>query len=301
MDLHALADFNLVAFHGGFSKAATASGRSKATLSRKVTELEQSLGIRLIERHSRAFRLTEEGLALHARTNGLLSEIAEAGEMVASSASIPRGRLRVSASVVLSYLVLGEIAGRFAQAYPNVQLEIVAEDRNVDLVEENYDVVLRIDPSPDDRLVGRCILRDERLVVGPISIPRPAPRQEGGEPIPVKATVLTSLPSNAVWRLTLGGTEDLVLKPEPILRLSSIFMVRDAVLAGQSVAVLPRSLVVKDIEEGRLACWGVLADTPVELWALQNSRRFVGAKVRAFLDLVEGAFPGRTYTAPPTK
>src|SRR5580692_8115856 len=97
MDLQALTDFNLVAVHRGFGRASRASGRAKATLSRRVAELEQSLGVRLIERGSQNLRLTDEGRALHERTGGPLSEIAEAGEAVALGAATPRGRLRVSA------------------------------------------------------------------------------------------------------------------------------------------------------------------------------------------------------------
>ncbi len=101
MDLQALTDFNLVAAHGGFGRASRASGRAKATLSRRVAELEQSLGVRLIERGSQSLRLTDEGRALHERTSGPLSDIAEAGEAVVLGASTPRGRLRVSAPVLL--------------------------------------------------------------------------------------------------------------------------------------------------------------------------------------------------------
>ena len=97
MDLRALTDFNLVATHGGFGRASRHSRRAKATLSRRVAELEQSLGARLIERGGQTLRLTEEGRILHEHTQGLLSEIAEAGEAIALGASTPRGRLRVSA------------------------------------------------------------------------------------------------------------------------------------------------------------------------------------------------------------
>ena len=90
MDLQALSDFDLVAAHGGFGRAARVAGRSKATLSRRVAELEQSLGVRLIERGSHSLRLTDEGRALHERTRGLLSEIAEAGEAVVLGASTPK-------------------------------------------------------------------------------------------------------------------------------------------------------------------------------------------------------------------
>ncbi|MGN8549768.1 LysR substrate-binding domain-containing protein [Bradyrhizobium sp. 13971] len=109
--------------------------------------------------------MTDEGRALHERTSGPLSDIAEAGEAVVLGASTPRGRLRVSAPVLLAHVAFGRIGARFAHAFPDVQLEIVAEDRLVDPVEDGYDLVIRINPSPDERLVGRRFLHDELLVV----------------------------------------------------------------------------------------------------------------------------------------
>lgn len=297
MDLQALSDFNLVAAHGGFGRASRVSGRSKATLSRRVAELEQSLGVRLIDRGSHSLRLTEEGRALHERTTGPLSEISEAGEAVVLGASIPRGRLRVSAPVVIAHVALGRIAARFALAYPEVQLEIVAEDRVVDPVEDGYDLVIRVHPSPDDRLVGRRFLNDERLIVAHPDLPRPSYAGGRGDPS-VRAVLLSTAPADTTWRLRSGQATDIVLKPEPVLRLSSLLMVRDAVLAGAGAAMLPKLLVAEDVEAGRLALWGIQAGPPVELWALQSSRRLVGAKVRAFLDVVEKAFPERAFVPP---
>jgi DNA-binding transcriptional LysR family regulator len=298
MDLQALSDFNLVATIGGFGRASRASGRSKATLSRRVVELEQSLGVRLLERGSRNLRLTEEGRALHERTAGPLSEISEAGEAVVLGASTPRGRLRVSAPVVIAHVALGRIGARFALAYPEVQLEIVAEDRRVDPVEDGYDLVIRVDPLPDDRLVGRRFLNDERLIVAHPDLPRPESRPDDRDGSPVKAVLLSTTPPDAVWRLRSGEATDIVLKPRPVLRLSSLLMVRDAVLAGAGAAVLPKLLVADDVTAGRLTLWGAQAGPPVELWALQSSRRLVGAKVRAFLDVVEKAFPERAFVPP---
>ena len=94
MDLLALADFNLVARHGGFGRAARASGRPKATPSRRVAELESSLDLRLIERGGHTLKLTEEGRALHERTGALLTEIDETAAAIASGGNEPRGRLR---------------------------------------------------------------------------------------------------------------------------------------------------------------------------------------------------------------
>jgi DNA-binding transcriptional LysR family regulator len=294
MDLQALTDFNLVAASGGFGRASRISGRPKATLSRRVAELERNLGVRLIERGSQNLRLTDEGRALHERTSGPLAEIVEAGEAVVLGASTPRGRLRVSAPVVIAHVAFGRIGARFALAYPDVQLEIVAEDRKVDPVEDGYDLVIRVDPPQDDRLVGRPFLYDERLIVAHPSLPRPS-RGADETKASVRAVLLNTTAPDTIWRLRTGDAADTVLTPEPALRLSSLLMVRDAALAGAGAAMLPKLLAADDVAAGRLALWGTLAGPPVELWALQSSRRLVGAKVRAFLDAVEKAFPDRLF------
>lgn len=136
MDLLALADFNLVARHGGFGKAARATGRPKATLSRRVTELEAALQLRLFERGARTLKLTEEGRALYERTAILLTELDETAATIASGAEKPRGRLRISAPLLLSQTAMGNIAAGFALKYPDVRLEITTEDRAVDMIEE---------------------------------------------------------------------------------------------------------------------------------------------------------------------
>ena len=112
MDLLALSDFNLVARHGGFGKAARASGRPKATLSRRVAELEAALALRLFERGARDLKLTEEGRALHERTAALLTEIGETAASIASGGETPRGRLRISAPLLLSQTAMGKRSGR---------------------------------------------------------------------------------------------------------------------------------------------------------------------------------------------
>lgn len=297
MDLTALSDFNLVAVQRGFSRAARVSGRSKATLSRRVGELEQSLGVRLIERGTHSLRLTEEGRALHTRTEGLLAEINEAGEAVVLGASVPRGPLRVSAPVVFAHVALGRIGARFARAYPDVQLEIVAEDRTVDPVEDGFDLVIRINPAPDERLVGRRFLTDQRLIVAAPDVPRPD--VEGPEPgqIPVAAVVLASTPANRLWRMRSVAGRTLALEPRPVLRLSSLLMARDAALAGAGAALLPKLLIDEDLSAGRLVLWGVEDAPPVEIWALQSSRRLVGAKVRAFLDIIDQSFPNKVFVS----
>jgi DNA-binding transcriptional LysR family regulator len=174
MDLLALADFNLVARHGGFGRAARASGRPKATLSRRVSELEDGLDLRLFERGARTLKLTEEGRALYERTGSLLAELDETAAAIASGGNKPRGRLRISAPLLFSQTAMGKLAGAFALKYPEVRLEVTTEDRAVDMVEEGYDLVIRVNPDHDESLVGRIFLRDRLVVVASPDLARPA-------------------------------------------------------------------------------------------------------------------------------
>jgi len=285
MDLEALADFNRVAAQAGLGRASRASGRPKATLSRHIRGLEEDLGVRLVERGSGRLRLTPEGEVLHARTAGLLAELEDAGRAVAEGSDTPRGTLRISAPLVFSHTEMGRIAAGFRRLHPTVRLEVVAEDRMVDLVEEDFDLVIRINPGPRaGDLVGRRIMRGRMLLVAPPDLPRPA---EAPAPVLAPAVVLMSHADDTVWRIAGPGWTGLV-QPDPVLRLWSLLMVRDAVRAGAGVALLPSTIVDDDLAAGRMVAWGEAPDRAVEVWALHTSRRLVSRKVQVFIDyLVE--------------
>jgi DNA-binding transcriptional LysR family regulator len=283
MDFLALADFNLVARHGGFGRAARETGRPKATLSRRVAELEAALGLRLFERGARVLKLTQEGRALYERTGALLAEIDETAAALASGGDRPRGRLRISAPLLFSQTAMGALAAGFARAYPDVRLEVTTEDRPVDMVEEGYDLVIRVNPDPDESLVGRIFLRDRLVVVASPQLARPA----DGAPVPA---VVRPVGDQAAWQV--AGQPDIAI--DPVLRLSSLVMVRDAVRAGVGAGCLPASVVSHDIAAGRLVRWGDVAAPEIALWALYPSRRLLSARVSAFLDFLKAAFPKGT-------
>jgi len=284
MDLLALADFNLVARHGGFGRAARASGRPKATLSRRVSELESSLDLRLFERGARALKLTQEGRALYERTGALLAELDETAAAIASGGDSPRGRLRISAPLLFSQTAMGKLAALFALRYPEVRLEVTTEDRAVDIIEEGYDLVIRVNPDPDETLVGRIFLRDRLVVVASPELDRPI----GDAAVP--AVVRGASDLNSVWDVTLP-TGSLQIRVEPVLRLASLVMVRDAVRAGVGAARLPVSLVSHDLAAGKLVHWGDVDGPEIALWTLYPSRRLLSARVSAFLDCLKEAFP----------
>jgi len=284
MDYLALTDFNLVARHGGFGRAARASGRPKATLSRRVAELEASLDLRLLERGAHTLKLTQEGRALYERTGALLTELDETVDAIASGGDKPRGRLRISAPMLFSQIAMGKLAAGFALAYPEVRLEVTTEDRAVDMVEEGVDLVIRVNPDPDESLVGRIFLRDRLVVAASPKLARPA----DGAPVP--AVVRGAADRSATWAMrTSNGNESIVI--DPVLGLSSLVMVRDAVRAGVGAGRLPLSLVSHDLADGTLVHWGDVDGPEIALWALYPSRRLLSARVSAFLEHLKAAFP----------
>jgi len=284
MDILGLTDFVLVARHGGFGRAARATGRPKATLSRRVAELEAGLGVRLLERGVRLLKLTEEGRALQQRAGALLTELEETTSAIAAGGDKPRGKLRISAPLLFSQTAMGKLAASFALQYPQVRLEVTTEDRPVDMIEEGYDLVIRVNPDPDNTLIGRAFLRDHLVVVAPAGMDYP----KDGSTVPA----ITRGPPGAMnlWAIT---TEQgpASIKVEPVLSLSSLLNVRDAVRMGVGAARLPISLVRRDVISGRMANWGDVQESEINLWALYPSRRLLSARVSAFLDLLKEAFP----------
>ena len=230
MDLLALADFNLVARHGGFGKAARATGRPKATLSRRVAELESGLDLRLFERGARNLKLTEEGRALFERTGALLAELDETASAIASGGQKPKGRLRISAPLHFSQTAMGRIAAGFTLKYPEVRLEVTSEDRPVDMIEEGYDLVIRVNPDPDESLVGRAFLRDRLVVVASPDLPRPTGELAAPGVARGAGEAQTWHVKTPVGRSTI--------KIEPVLILSTLITVRDAVRAGVGAGFL---------------------------------------------------------------
>ena len=287
MDLLALADFNLVARYGGFGKASRAAGRPKATLSRRVAELEASLDLRLFERGARALKLTEEGRALFERTGQLLTELDETAAAIAAGGHNPRGRLRISAPLLFSQTALGQLAAGFALKYPEVRLEITTEDRSVDMIEEAYDLVIRVNPERDEGLVGRIFLHDRLVVVASPNMTLPA----SGSSAP--AVVRGPVSQGDSWNVTTPTGKSRIAV-NPILSLSSLIMVRDAVRMGVGAGRLPVSLVSHDLADGTLVLWGDVEGPDIALWALYPTRRLLSARVSAFLDFLREAFPRGT-------
>lgn len=287
MNLDDLSDFLLVATHQGFAQASRASGRPKASLSRKVMALEAALGVRLFERDAKSVRLTEEGASLLERSSGPMREIAEAAATLKDGRTRPRGLLHVSAPTLIGQMMLGRLAAQFTLAYPDITLSVTVEDRHVDLVSEGYDLVIRINPEPSSDLVGRCFARDHVLIVSTPEFKRQFARlsQKSAARLPV---IVRSASGDGSWNIE--GKADQQIPVRTVLRLPLLAMIRDAALTGIGAARLPRIVVADDLAAGRLVSWGAATEMPSEVWALHTSRRLPSAKVKAFMGFLETEF-----------
>jgi DNA-binding transcriptional LysR family regulator len=214
----------------------------------------------------------------------LLSELDETAAAIASRGARPRGRLRITAPLLFSQSAMGKLSAEFALKYPEVRLEVTTEDRPVDMVEEGYDLAIRVNPNPDASLVGRIFLRDRLVVVASPALGRPANKRV------VPVVVRGAGDQASAWEVRTPK-QRLHLAVEPVLRLSSLIMVRDAVRAGAGAGRLPVSLVSHDLAAGRLVQWGAVEGPDITLWTLYPSRRLLSARVAAFLEHLKEAFP----------
>jgi DNA-binding transcriptional LysR family regulator len=179
---------------------------------------------------------------------------------------------------------MGKLAAGFALKYPEVRLEVTTEDRPVDLIEEGYDLVIRVNPDPDESLVGRIFLHDRLVVVAAPALARPRGKAS------VPAVIRGSGDRIQTWTITTRSGKTSITV-DPVLCLSSLVMVRDAVRAGVGAARLPISLVGHDLANGTLVKWGDVDGPDIVLWALYPSRRLLSARVSAFLEFLKEAFP----------
>jgi DNA-binding transcriptional LysR family regulator len=280
-----LAFFVAVVDAGGFSAAARALGARKAQVSRRVAELEQSLGSRLLERTTRAVRLTDVGSAVYERAARAVALAEEARQLTIEERAEPSGRLRVSATELLAELVLKPVVFTFLRKYPRVSVELDVTSRPVDLVREGFDLALRVGGPTHSSLVGRVLGRGRAVYVAAPGLLRATGRLQSPKDVEgVDAVLIAGGPPE--WPFERGRSR-LSVRPRVRFSAASYALAREAVLAGLGLARLPNYYVAPDLRSGRLE--QVLEGwTPPEVTvtAVYASRELVPTKVRVFVDLL---------------
>jgi DNA-binding transcriptional LysR family regulator len=284
-DLARIKAFVQVYDAGGFSAAARQFGRSKAVLSKYVTDLEDYLGVRLMNRTTRKLSLTEAGEAYYREVSQLLQQLDDLDATISDQTAEPRGLLRISAARNFGETTLAPAIFDFLAKHPTVSVDLRLEDRFVDLVDEGIDVALRITTAEDSTLIARRIAGIEIILVA-----APALLARHGTPSKVEdlrtmpCVIDTNLQGQANWRLTENGRQ-VSVHVNGRVRVNSPVAARTAVLDGLGVGLIPRFLVEPMLAEGRLS--HILPEATPDgpsLLAVYPHRRHLAGKVRALID-----------------
>ncbi|MBY3176800.1 LysR family transcriptional regulator [Rhizobium leguminosarum] len=281
--------FMAVVDAGSFIAGGQAVGLSRSAAGKAVIRLEDRLGVRLLNRTTRTLSLTEEGRMFYERGLRILVSVDEAEASVAGQDSTPRGVLRLTVDDAFGRLVVLPLLEKYLRAWPDIQVEVSFTDRLADIVEEGFDLAIRVGATATDtRLVSRVIATYKaRLCASPSYL------AERGEPRDVDDLAVHDCLISAGrnqrqgWRFRGEGGSWIKARGRSRLRLDSGEAIRDAALAGLGIALLPDFLVTDDLAAGRLR--QILADFETDdakIVTLYPDKRLLEPRVRRFIDLI---------------
>lgn len=279
----AMETFVRVVDTGSFSGAARDLGVGQPAVSKLIAGLEDWLQVRLLVRSTRRLTTTEAGQIYYERARRALDEAREAEAMARGSASGLEGRLRVCAPVTFARLHLAPVLGSFMDRHPGLRLEVVMDDRTVDLLEENIDVAFRLGDLADSALTGRKLASSDRLVLAsPAYLERRGRPPTPGDLLSHEAIVYSQPAGGAVWTFRRGTAEaSVTLRTR--LSFTAAEGVREGVLAGLGVTMASRWMFAPELQAGQvvplLQDWSL---RPVDLWAIYPAGRLPSTKARAF-------------------
>lgn len=284
-NLNDIALFSKVAESGSYARACDYFDIPKATLSRRIKALEEALGVRLINRNTRKFSLTEAGLFLLSESKPMIEGLENIERAVSSFQDIPSGNLRVTIPVEIGIKILNDIICRFSKRYPLINLDINLTNDLIDIVEEGYDLAIRGGALKDSNLVSRKIMSTKlHLCCTPEYLTKHGTPGHPEELID-HVLIFYPTPSAAPLRLSLDG-DSVGLQGLVKFKTNSLDLVLKAALGGLGIGVLPSSVCSADVKSGRLVTlfeeWKAF---DIGLYALYQDRK-TPKKVDLFLDFL---------------
>jgi len=295
--LQAMTVFAKVVEQGSFARAAERLSISDSACSRQVAELEAHLDTRLLNRTTRRLSLTESGQGFYERCVQLLADLEEAEQAAAQSAARPRGTLRITTSINFGVRHVSPAIGAFLAKYPEVRFDVSLSDRIVDLVEEGYDLAIRIGSAGGETVVARK-LGEARMV----ACASPAYLKTHGAPQApedlARHACLTYeyMPVRNVWTFRGKDGREHAVRVSGPLHSNNGDLLAAAAVAGVGIAYEPEFILGPDLKAGRLVTvLGAYGSPLGPIYAVYPSRRYLSAKVRAFVDFVAQRFANASW------
>lgn len=284
--------FAMVVDQGGFTDAAKKMGISKSAVSKHVSALEARLGARLLNRTTRRVSPTEIGLAYYDRARRVLNDAGEADALVTSMQSAPSGLLRISVATDFGVNHLSPVLGDFLQEYPDITVNMVLNNRYVELISENFDMALRIGDLEDSTLRARKLTDTTRRMIAAPSYFAQFGRPEKIDDLNDHKLLHYSAGNNSsVWKITAPSGEKRQIRTAGWLSVNDGQSLLNACVAGLGIAYLPSYLYADAMAKGLVE--DAMPSLPPEvqgIYAVYPPGRFTQPKVRAFIDFLVEAF-----------
>jgi DNA-binding transcriptional LysR family regulator len=270
----------------GFAQAGKRLGIAKSAVSRRINDLENRLGTRLLNRTTRQLSPTPAGAELYQRGLRLLADFQEAEDAVSSGSNEPAGKLRISAPVSFGSHCLGQIIPEFMNRFPRLQVELELEDRLIDVVASGFDVAVRISRLKDSSLIARKIVTIRHVICGSPEYLRRRGRPKLPEDLHEHTTLRYSYEDD-YWKFTKNET----LSGPSKFRCNNGDSLREAAIAGGGLVYLPTFIVHEAVKDGRLEiCLSGFEKDPIALYAVYPTTRHLPPKIRVFIDFLVEKF-----------
>lgn len=289
-DLNDLYYFAKVVEYGGFSNASNELGITKSLLSRRILELENRLGVKLLNRTTRKTAVTEVGKIYYQHCKAVIIEAETADEAIAMLSSEPMGTVKISCPTNLLHINVSQMLNKFLGLYPKIKLHVEATNRKVDLINERYDLAIRVRPLPlkdSDLVVRNLSISRQFIVASPNFMYQHFAIKTPEELNRFPTLMMESFSSEHHWDLFNSNNDSYTVKTEPRITTTDLSALHSATLDGLGISKLPELIISKDLKEGRLI--KVLPEwepKPELIHLAYTSRRGLLPSVKALIDFL---------------
>ena len=262
IDLNRIQMFSQVVEQGSFTKAANTLGLTKATVSRKVAELEADAGVQLLYRTTRALKLTEAGADYYHRVSRILADLHNAEDQLSARQQTIKGHLKIVCPIEMGQLYFGRIFARFLALYPDITIEAELTNRQVDVIGEGIDLLFQITAQTDDRLKTYALINTPKILMASPKYLALQGTPSYPEQLNQHQCIRLSSPHiENNWTL-FNGQDWVTIEPKSRLETNNITLMREAAIEGLGIAAIPLVIAHDALEKGELVT--VLNDFPMK-------------------------------------
>ena len=282
---------------GSISGAADRLGIAKSAVSRRLKELEEHLGVELFHRTTRQMNLTDTGRAFYHQAVRILDDVLEAEHATSQAHGTLKGSLKIALPSSFGLMHIGPAINKFLKEHPQVEFDLDFNDREVDLIQEGFDLAIRIANLPDSSLIARRFAPVKTVMcASPDYLEQMGIPRSPDELIEHQCLVYSLLRDYEYWHLSDIRGNEIRTRIRPYLKASTGEFIRDAAVAGLGIVLIPTFIAYKEIERGTLV--PVLKDykpPQINAYAIYPQTRHLSQRVRTFVDLLVKRFEGTPY------